>query len=257
MNRPIATLTTDWGAQGFFVGMVKGALMQLVSGVQVVDVCHLVEPFDIATASFVVRNACLGFPEGTVHIVDVASQPPFVALRARGQYFICSDNGLPSLAFGDEVEAAVDIAVQPGGLYNFAAYKLYVDVAARLMMGIRLEDIGQPHGPMLNKQVLGYVQQEGHYRLYVRYVDRYGNAYLGMTHREFEDLRQGRPFTIETRSLKTSRLSTNYYAEPEASQMGLQFTVSATGYLELAICRAPISQLEGLEVGSSVLLHFD
>ena len=89
MKTPIVTLTTDWGNQGFFAGMVKGALMSMVEGVQVVDITHGVEPFNVRAATFVVRHACKGFPQGTVHIIDVASthtpERPFVVVKARGQ----------------------------------------------------------------------------------------------------------------------------------------------------------------------------
>ena len=72
MKTPIVTLTTDWGTQGFFAGMVKGVLVNMVEGIQVVDITHGIEPFNIMAATFVVKHACLGLPAGTVHIIDVA-----------------------------------------------------------------------------------------------------------------------------------------------------------------------------------------
>ena len=259
MKTPIVTLTTDWGERGFFSGMVKGALMRMVEGVQVVDITHGLEPFNIMTASFVVRHACVGFPEGTVHIVDVASQQPFVAVRARGQYFLCSDNGLPASVFGNDVEEMVTLPTQENAIYNFAAYNLFLPVAVRLLGGTPLHDIGPQHPQLLQRPQAGYMPQGEYYRIYVHYIDNYGNAYLGMSYREFEELRQGRPFVLEVRGeMEVTELSPSYYRRPSTSDpsRGLMLTVSATGQLELAYRGGSLAQLAGLRPNSSVLLRF-
>ncbi len=254
MKTPIVTLTTDWGDRGFFAGMVKGALMRLIEGVQVVDITHRLEAYNIMTASFVVRHGCLGFPEGTVHIIDVASQQPYIVVRSRGQYFICSDNGLPALVFGDAVEAAVSIPVQAGGIYNFAAYNLFTPVAARLLGGTPLGDIGPQHPQLLQRPLPGYLQQEEYYRIYIHYIDDYGNAYLGMSYEEFERLRQGRAFVIQVRGdMYVTELSRDYRSGGNGE---LRLTVSATGQLELALNSRSLAQFAGLKVNGSVLLKF-
>ncbi len=254
MKTPIVTLTTDWGDRGFFAGMVKGALMRLIEGVQVVDITHRLEAYNIMTASFVVRHGCQGFPEGTVHIIDVASQQPYIVVRSRGQYFICSDNGLPALVFGDAVEAAVSIPVQAGGIYNFAAYNLFTPVAARLLGGTPLGDIGPQHPQLLQRPLPGYLQQEEYYRIYIHYIDDYGNAYLGMSYEEFERLRQGRAFVIQVRGdMYVTELSRDYRSGGNGE---LRLTVSATGQLELALNSRSLAQFAGLKVNGSVLLKF-
>ena len=256
MKTPIVTLTTDWGERGFFAGMVKGALLRLVEGVQVVDISHRLEAYNTVTASFVVRHACLGFPEGTVHIVDVASQQPFVALRARGQYYLCSDNGLPALVFGDEVEECVSLATQAGGIYNFAAYNLFVPAAARLLKGAPLADLGERHPQLLQRPRPDFMPQGEYYRIYVHYVDDYGNAYLGMSYRQFEELRQGRPFVMQYNEMTVSELSPAYQRGGDANDDSLRLTVSATGLLELALPNRSLAQLCGMRVNASVLLKF-
>ena len=254
MKTPTVTLTTAWGERGFFSGMVKGALMSLIEGVQVVDISHRLDAFNIMTASFVVRHACTGFPEGTVHIIDVGSCEPFVALRSRGQYYLCSDNGLPSLALGDSVEEAVTLPTQAGGIYNFAAYNLFTSTAARILQGTRLSELGTPLPRLLQRPWQGYMQMNDFWRIYVQYVDDYGNAYLGITYDEFEQIRQGRPFTIKVRELEVNSLSRSYSSAGTAPIM--QLTVSATGHLELAMRNRSLAQLAGLRPNESVMLTF-
>lgn len=256
MKTPIVTLTTDWGERGFFAGMVKGALARLVEGVQVVDISHRLEAYNVMTASFVVRHGCMGFPEGTVHLVDVDSRQPFVAVKARGQYFLCSDNGLPALAFGNEVEECVSLPVQAGGIYNFAAYNLFVPVAARLLLGASLGDLGPQHPQLLQRPYTDYLRQGEYYRIYVHYIDDYGNAYLGMSYRQFEELRQGRPFEMQVKEMFVTEISPAYQRGNESNDPSLRLTVSATGQLELALLRRTMAPLLGLRVNDSVLLRF-
>ena len=264
MRTPIVTLTTDWGNQGFFAGMVKGALMSMIEGVQVVDVAHHVEPFNERAASFVVKHACLGFPPETVHIIDVASVAPFVAVKARGQYFLCSDNGIPMAALGDDIEEVVTIPIQENGIYNFAAYTLFAGVAAKLLGGTPLSDIGPRHGQLQQRNIVGWIPQGDQYRISIHYVDSYGHAYLGMTYKEFEQLRQGRSFVMTVREYEVTEITASYQQAATdgrqrsmvSGQQRMQLTVSATGVLELAVQRSSFSQLIGLRANNEVLLRF-
>lgn len=258
MDTPIVTLTTDWGEDGFFAGMVKGLLCQLIEGVRIVDVTHRLEPYNVKAATFVVRHACTGFPAGTVHIIDVATRTPFLALKAYGQYYLCCDNGLPAMVFGDHIEEAVQIEVQPNGVYNFAAYTVFARAAARLATGSPLSAIGVPAGTLMQGTVPGYMQQGEGYTLFIHFFDSYGNAYLGMSYKEFEELRAGRPFMLKIRDQEVSELSAGYYRHPASAdpRHKLQLTVSATGLLELAFKEGSLQQLLGLRVYDPATLIF-
>ncbi len=262
MGMPIVTLTTDWGNQDFFAGMVKGVLYGMIDGVQVVDIAHDIEPYNIMAATFVVRHACMGFPPGTVHIIDVASshsaEHPFVALKSRGQYFICADNGLPSMVFGDDIDDTAALPVQENGVYNFAAYNLFSRTAAQLIGGASLRDIGPRHDNLVRRTLPTYIQQGDQYRIYVHYVDRYGNAYLGMSYREFEELRRGRHFSLTVLDQEVDELMISYYQQHSKAdpRRKLRLTVSSTGLLELALKESAMAPLMNIRMNSSVLLRF-
>lgn len=258
MGTPIVTLTTDWGNGGFFAGMVKGLLCSLVDDVRIIDLTHSLEPFNVLTATFVVREGCAAFPAGTVHIVDVASQQPFLCIKAHGQYYLCCDNGLPSMVFGDAVEECVRLAVQDGGVYNFAAYSVFAPAAARLLRGADIHSLGEPFPQLAPRTMPRFMQQGEYYRIYIHYIDNYGNAYLGMTYREFEELRQGRPFKLTVRDQDVTEIMTGYYQQHANTdpRRRLRLTVSSTGLLELAVKESSLAQLLGLRVGESVLLGF-
>ena len=263
METPIVTLTTDWGSRGFFAGMVKGALCSMIEGVRIVDIDHNIEPFNKISATFVVRHACTGFPAGTVHIIDVGSvltpDTPFVALLSRGQYYVCCDNGIPVAALDDTIEEAVEIPVEHGGIYNFAAYNIFSQVAAAIIGGARLAELG-PRRQQLTQLIQSrYIKIGDSYRIFVHYIDSYGNIYLGMNYEEFDRLRQGRPFVLQVRDKFITEL-TGSYLPPVGDnnpQHRLRLTVSATGLLELAYSEGSFQQLvSGLKAGESVMLTF-
>jgi hypothetical protein len=233
-------------------------LYSAVEGVQVVDITHHVDPFSVMSATFVVKHACLGFPEGTVHIVDVATNPPLLAVKARGQYFLCCDNGVPATAFGDEIEDAAVIPVPEGMPLGFIVQSLFVPVAQRLLAGATLSDIGPRPESLMRRNMTGWLQMGDEYRVYIHYIDTYGNAYLGMTYREFEDLRKGRAFEMVVREQRICEVMTSYYQQHSTAdpRRKLRLTISATGLLELAVKESSFAQLIGLRANDAVILKF-
>jgi S-adenosyl-L-methionine hydrolase (adenosine-forming) len=94
----IVTLTTDFGLGGPYVAALKGVLLGLAPGTQLVDVCHTISPQNILEGSFVLAGIVDVFPKGTVHlaVVDpgVGTERRLIAVSAADQWFVLPDNGL-------------------------------------------------------------------------------------------------------------------------------------------------------------------
>ena len=67
----LVTFTSDFGQDDYYEAALKGAMFSKVANLQIVDVSNNVEPYDIITAAFLVKNAYPNFPKGTIHIVSV------------------------------------------------------------------------------------------------------------------------------------------------------------------------------------------
>ena len=264
MDSPIVTLTTDWGYADFFVGMAKGRLYSDIPHVQVVDITHSLEPFQLTKAIFVVRHACMGFPEGTIHIIDATShndQRPYIVVHHKGQYYICMDNGLPCAVFGEDASHAFVLDMsrfQKGNSRNFAAYDIFCPVAALLASGAKPSDLGTPLDgfcpytpirPIFTKDVL---------KVYVSYIDSYGNAVLNITRKEFEDIRDNRDFEMNVHGYSITKVVDNYYEADNAGngRTALLLTVSSTGYLQIALRQYSAEQFFGLREQESLNVHF-
>ena len=264
MDSPIVTLTTDWGYQDFFAGMVKGWLYTHIPNVRVVDITHGLEPFQLGKAIFVVEHACMGFPAGTIHIIDATSRydnNPFIVVEHNGQYYICMDNGLPCALFGSGADHAVTVTAvgyDEKDFSTFAAYDIYCRVAAMLADGATMAEIGSPLEAFCPYTPNNPVSVNDKLRVYVAYIDDYGNATLNITYEEFEKIRAGRKFELWVRENSLTEVVKRYSdAKVAGNDRGaLLLTVSATGYLQIAMRLYSAQQYFGLRVHESLTIRF-
>lgn len=248
MPGPIVTLTTDWGERGFFAGMVKGRIYSAIPDVRVVDICHALPPFDLKGASFVIKNACTNFPPGTVHIIDILSEEQsgqgFVVVLYKSQYYICTNNGLPFIVFGNDYERAVEINLTwPSDYQTFAAYDIFCEQAVRLLSGTPLSEIGRDV-PLVERRLQLYLIIDDTIKAHVWHIDNYGNAYLDISYDEWlREIGKDKPFELKYRDLKINDMHTCY---SDCTQPSL--TVSATGYIEIAMYRQRVCDIFGISL---------
>ena len=95
---PIITLLTDFGAQDYFVGAMKGVILSLNPDATIVDITHEIPPQDIQAAAFNLLACYQDFPAGTIHVavVDpgVGSDRRAILVECANQFFVGPDNGL-------------------------------------------------------------------------------------------------------------------------------------------------------------------
>ena len=63
------------GTTDYYVAALKGSILRGNPNIQIVDISHGVKPFDIINASYYVQSASRDFPDGTIHIIGVDSEP--------------------------------------------------------------------------------------------------------------------------------------------------------------------------------------
>ena len=94
----VITITTDFGHQGPFVGVMKGCILARFPSARIIDLTHEILVHWPAEAGFWLAHAFGYFPPGTVHVavVDpgVGTARGILAVRAGGQFFLAPDNGL-------------------------------------------------------------------------------------------------------------------------------------------------------------------
>ena len=65
------TLLTDFGLSDYFVGAMKGVMLELNASLQFVDITHLVPARDIRSGAFTLGQAYSYFPGGTIHLAEI------------------------------------------------------------------------------------------------------------------------------------------------------------------------------------------
>ncbi len=94
----VITLTTDFGHQDPFVGVMKGQVLRRFPAARLVDLTHEILVHWPAEAGFWLGRSFRYFPPGTVHVavVDpgVGSSRDIALVEADSHLFLAPDNGL-------------------------------------------------------------------------------------------------------------------------------------------------------------------
>ena len=95
---PVITITTDFGLDDPFIGILKGVILNCLPNASIVDITHQVEPQNIKQAALILNSAYLFFPKNTVHLVVVdpgvgGSRRP-IAAKSGSYTFVGPDNGV-------------------------------------------------------------------------------------------------------------------------------------------------------------------
>jgi S-adenosyl-L-methionine hydrolase (adenosine-forming) len=260
-NRPLITLTTDFGLNDHFVGTMKGVILDIAPDAEIVDVCHAVQAFDVLDGALTIAQAYSYFPNATVHVVVVdpgvgTSRRP-ILLNTGRHYFVAPDNGVLSLIYGREERLqvrhidAVHYYRQPVS-NTFHARDIFAPVAAYLAKGVESAKFGEeitdfvrfnaPKPKPVDAQTLRGV---------VLKVDRFGNMVTNITPQDIPALFQAAPpaFKMLVGKREITEIHTNY---AEGAPNEVFAILGSTGYLEIAANRAAAAQIIGAGKGSEV-----
>lgn len=111
MKRAPIVLTTDFGHEDEYVGVLKGVMLSINPDAVIVDLTNAIPPQDIRRAAVLLKLNHRYFPPGSIHlcIVDpgVGSGRKILLIKASGQFFIGPDNGVFSLILAADQSAEV------------------------------------------------------------------------------------------------------------------------------------------------------
>ncbi len=244
------TLLSDFGLQDASVASAKGILMQHAPDAQFVDITHLVEPFHLQQAAYLLLASFRNFPKGTCHVLlfDIFSEksPRLVLCEYEDHYFLAPDNGVLSLAFGAEPYSVWQCfeLITPG------IFKDWLNETGRVAALL------QTNKP----SVLGFAActlknaphhwlpkiSEDEIECHVIHIDRYENVVINLRREDFEEHIKDRSFSIQfMRNEELSTLSTHFYNVAEGMKL---CRFNATGYLEIAINRGKAASLFGFKL---------
>jgi S-adenosyl-L-methionine hydrolase (adenosine-forming) len=203
--RPLITLTTDFGLDDPFVGIMKGVILNIAPEAHIVDITHNIDPQNIMQAARVLKATYPWYPRKTIHIVVVdpgvggpvlnkSSKTSNISLITEGrgpvgkrpivvqsqfQTFIGPDNGVITSALGLK-SRAYELNNSKYFMKNisntFHGRDLFAPVAAWIATGIAASKMGPRVLKPTRLELPEATQKSKSIKGEIIYIDRFGNA---------------------------------------------------------------------------------
>jgi S-adenosylmethionine hydrolase len=255
----IITLTTDMGLDDHYVASLKGTILSAIEKVNIIDITHAVRPFDISEAAFHLNCCYKDFPEGTIHVIGVDSEPivnfggsdgsfPTI-MEFAGQFFISNDNGFFGAFLKEERPVAIwrieDFISDPKA-FKFPTKNILIKAAVRLINGVKPESFATSFNGYKNALSLAAISETNLIKGHVVHMDIYGNVVTNIHRTLFERFGEDTPFILYFRRKDyfIDIISNTYNEVAQGEKVAI---FNETGYLEIAINRGANASTGGAE----------
>jgi len=259
----IITLLTDFGQESFFPAAMKGVIMGLCPGAQVVDITHAVPEHDIVAAGYALYATYRHFPPGTIHVgvVDpgVGGERAIIAVQMQGYIFLAPDNGLLSFLLKTSTPDRI-YSVENRALWarqvsaTFHGRDVFAPVAAHLACGVPLEKVGPQRSSLVRLDIPSAAATDGGILGEIVSVDRFGNLVTNIPAEmlpESAEERAGLTVLLSGRTIAGIRRT---YADVALGE--LVAYVGSSDLLEIGRNRGSARDILGAGIGHSVKVTF-
>ncbi len=248
----IITLTTDFGLKDHFVGALKGKLISEYPEVQIIDITHEVDLFNISETSYIINASYKSFPRGTVHFIGVDNErnndTKHIAIQWNDHFFVCADNGILSILTQKIVpQKMVEINIHDRLNDTATDLDVFVKVACHIAKGGSLNVIGKEISSIkiVNELQASVSSDSNSIKGYVVYVDHFGNCVTNISKKMFLEIGINRGFEIKFGTKSIKRMNTNYSDFKVSEKYTLKdyegeklAIFNEAGFLEIAIYKS-------------------
>lgn len=253
---PIITFMTDFGLMDNYVAIVKGALLNQNSDLNIIDISHNVTKHDIVQAAYTLKQAYPYFPKGTIHIVSVkerySQDISFVIIEKNGHFFVGPDNGIFSLIF-DELPTEIYLLDKVDDEV-FPLPQVAAKAVGHILSDKALEKTCTKQEHIEIRFAIQPVIGQNHMRGTVILIDDFGNAIVNIKQELFESARAGRPFAIYVkRKSPISKLSEHYLSVNIGEILAL---FNSANYLEIGVSMGNASTLLDIHPEDTIQIDF-
>ena len=256
----IITLTSDWNENDYYVASLKGKLLSVCPEAHIIDISHNIKTFNSSQAAYVVRNSYPHFPDNTIHIIAVNTEPEegtqLLGARLDKQFFLCADNGILGLLEGSEPEEVVQLT----GNYQenpdtFLALSVFASAACALSAGTALSKLGSPTREYKKQTPLRATIEDNTIIGSVIHIDSYQNAITNISEELFKRVGNSRPYVIyvQSKHYTINRINVRYN---ESNPGDLLAIFNSSGALEIAMREGNAAGLMRLTTNSTIRVEF-
>ena len=274
-SQPIV-LTTDFGLDDPYVGVMKGVVAGINPSAQVIDLTHQIRPQNVRQAAFVLGTSYRFFSPGAIHVAVVdpgvgTSRLALLLLTPWGR-FLAPDNGVLSQVFRDYLDRPPERVGRVEVPEKLAAYSLtnssywlhpvsqtfhgrdiFAPVAAHLSLGVPPERLGEPVGDLSWLPQPSPIERDNGVHGEVVNVDHFGNL---VTNIPSSMLAAPDGISLTISGWVIRGLSQTYHESEQSGDDELVALVGSQGFLEVAVRNGSAALSLGVDVGEPVCLTF-
>ncbi len=256
---------TDWGFSNYYVGVAKAVIKSINPNVEIIDLIHGIEPFNVRMAMHVLHRAVPDFPRDTVFLVvvdqGVGTARKAIAFRDKeGRHFVGPDNGVFTLVIEDygidEIRELTnrDYFYRRKPSHTFHGRDIFAPVAAHISKGVSISEFGPRMLSYATLPIKKAKISDGRIRGEIAYFDGFGNVETNIPASMLMEL--GRDIDDEI----TVKVGKKIWRIPFVRAFGdvrvgeLLIHEDSSGFLEIAVNQGSARELMDVKQGAEVLL---
>lgn len=259
---PFITLTTDFGLADPYVAEIKAVILGIHPSVEIVDISHQIEKFNIRMGAYVMASAAPYFPKGTIHVavVDpgVGTKRKPILIETENGFLIGPDNGVLTLAAEKQgIKHVYEIAnpcyMLPKVSTTFHGRDIFAPTAAHLSKGVPPSEFGPEIRRIVKPQFAKIVRKGSMLVGEIIHVDSFGNIITNFTLKELEHLG-----TKASLNIKIGEISSKLKLCKAYAGIGAKRPLALIGshdFLEISVNQGNAAKMFKAKVGDKVILY--
>lgn len=256
----VIALLTDYGLQDAYVAELKGSILTVNPGAQIVDLTHEVEPFNLKEASYLINQASREFPAQTIFVcvVDpgVGTDRASILVHTKAdKYYIGPDNGIFTLVVEREGFSKAWKLDKPqyfrkGEMSGtFHGRDIFGPIAAHLAAGVSPDSLGSEFPKLQtlaynSPQLIGPIASGE-----IVHVDHFGNLISNIPAQLSPNLKDGNLTRITINGQTVSAPFVKAYGDVPKGHLCL--ITNSQGNLEIAVNYGSAAQELKAQVGTT------
>lgn len=257
--KQIITITTDFGTENGFIGVMKGVIWGIAPESHIADITHEIPPQNVRLGAYALWRVVPFFPPGTVHIavVDpgVGTKRRPIGLSIGNQKYIVPDNGLitPILEDGERADQPIEIVHLnnpdywlPKVSHTFHGRDIFSPTGAHLAHGVPLGELGDPISDPVRLDFSRPKKTQQGWEAHITIIDVFGNLTTDLPAEKITDPENA---TFRLKNHVIDGMVTSYGHREPGSLIAL---ADSEDYLEISVVNGNAAKSLGAEIGDTV-----
>ncbi len=256
---PLITLTSDFGSQEPFVGIMEGVMLGINPSIKFIHLSHEIKPHNILQALYLFGSAYSYFPAGTIHLIvvdpGVGSNRKIILAESKKYCFLAPDNGVLSAVFQKEKELSIyqltpEKFITEKVSSTFQGRDIFAPTAALLSLNNDPASLGNKIDSAVTiKLPLPKKVSTDQFEGEIVYIDRFGNLISNFSDQFLSQNIGKKKTTMKIGSHSISGLKSHY---SEASPKEISAIINSWNNLEIFLKEESAADFLNAQVGSPI-----